>query len=262
MNSALQGQAGVDRPQPFRMMGGSFTLMVLRLNDPTDPAFFPMLLDKIAQAPNFFRHAPVVLDVEALAESGQPFNFAEFGRRLRQHQLVPVGIQNGNEALNQKAVAAGFSVLTAGRQVADRTPVEAPAQATVRAAAQAVESTPVDAGSPATENGQSLVVTEPVRSGRQIYAHQGDLVVMAPVSRGAELLADGHIHVYGPLRGRALAGVNGDPAARIFCQSLDAELISIAGYWRVREDMGEGLIGKPAQVRLEGERIVIEPLSS
>lgn len=257
MNSALQGQAGVDRPQPFRMMGGSFTLMVLRLNDPTDPAFFPMLLDKIAQAPNFFRHAPVVLDVEALAESGQPFNFAEFGRRLRQHQLVPVGIQNGNEALNQKAVAAGFSVLSAGRQMADRTPAEAPA----RSAAPA-ESTPIEAEPPGAGNGQSLVVTEPVRSGRQIYAHQGDLVVMAPVSRGAELLADGHIHVYGPLRGRALAGVNGDPAARIFCQSLDAELISIAGYWRVREDMGEDLIGKPAQVRLEGERIVIEPLST
>lgn len=254
MNSALQGQAGVDRPQPFRMMGGSFTLMVLRLNDPTDPAFFPMLLDKIAQAPNFFRHAPVVLDVEALAESGEPFNFAEFGRRLRQHQLVPVGIQNGSEALNQKAIAAGFSVLSAGRQMADRTPAETPART--------AESTPAEAEPPVTGNGQSLVVTEPVRSGRQLYAHQGDLVVMAPVSRGAELLADGHIHVYGPLRGRALAGVNGDPAARIFCQSLDAELISIAGYWRVREDMGEDLIGKPAQIRLEGERIVIEPLST
>jgi len=100
-----------------------------------------------------------------------------------------------------------------------------------------------------------------VRSGRQLYAHRGDLVIMAPVSHGAELLADGHIHVYGPLRGRALAGVTGDVNARIFCQSLDAELISVAGYWRVREDIDESLIGKPVQIRLEGERLLIERLA-
>jgi septum site-determining protein MinC len=105
------------------------------------------------------------------------------------------------------------------------------------------------------------VITQPVRSGRQVYAHQGDLVVLATASPGAELLADGHIHVYGPLRGRALAGVSGDTRARIFCRSLEAELVSVAGYWRVRDDIPEDLIGKPVQIFLEDERVMIEPLS-
>jgi septum site-determining protein MinC len=113
----------------------------------------------------------------------------------------------------------------------------------------------VAAGSPAR------LLTQPVRSGRQVYAHGGDLVVMSSISPGAELLADGHIHVYGALRGRALAGVSGDLTARIFCRSLEAELVSVAGYWRVREDIPEAIIGKPAQVFLEGERIAIEPLA-
>ncbi len=84
---------------------------------------------------------------------------------------------------------------------------------------------------------------------------------MASISAGAELLADGHIHVYGALRGRALAGVSGDTEARIFCRSLEAELVSIAGYWRVRDDIPEALIGKPVQIFLDGERIAIEPLA-
>jgi septum site-determining protein MinC len=105
------------------------------------------------------------------------------------------------------------------------------------------------------------LLTQPVRSGRQVYAHGGDLVVMSSISPGAELLADGHIHVYGALRGRALAGVSGDTTARIFCRSLEAELVSVAGFWRVRENIPETLIGKPAQVFLEGDRIAIEPLA-
>ena len=86
-------------------------------------------------------------------------------------------------------------------------------------------------------------------------------MVLASTSPGAELLADGNIHVYGALRGRALAGVSGDAAARIFCRSLEAELVSVAGYWRVREDIPEALIGKPAQIFLDGDRIAIEPLA-
>jgi septum site-determining protein MinC len=86
-------------------------------------------------------------------------------------------------------------------------------------------------------------------------------VANAPVSPGAELIADGHVHVYGPLRGRALAGVHGDTTARIFCQSLEAELVSIAGAYRVRDDIDDALIGKPAQIRLKNERIIIDPLT-
>ena len=100
-----------------------------------------------------------------------------------------------------------------------------------------------------------------MRSGRQFYAQGGDLVVMSSIGAGAELLADGHIHVYGALRGRALAGVSGDREAPIICRSLEAELVSIAGYWRVRDDIPDALIGKPAQIFLDSDRIAIEPLA-
>lgn len=106
----------------------------------------------------------------------------------------------------------------------------------------------------------SVIVTEPVRSGQRIYADRGDLVVMAPVSSGAELIAHGNIHVYGPLRGRALAGVNGDKTARIFCQSLEAELVAIAGLYRTSDDMPADLRNKRAQAFLQDDTLKIEPL--
>ncbi len=108
--------------------------------------------------------------------------------------------------------------------------------------------------------GGSKVVNQPVRSGRQIYAQGGELIVLNTVSAGAELLADGHVHVYGALRGRALAGVSGDTNARIFCQSLNAELISVAGHWLVSDDIDERMLGRAVQIYLKGGGLVIEPL--
>jgi len=105
------------------------------------------------------------------------------------------------------------------------------------------------------------VITTPIRGGQQIYAQGGDLVVIAAVSPGAELLADGNIHVYGPLRGRALAGVKGDPKARIFCQQLAAEMVSVAGHYKVAEDLRrEPLWGQPVQVGLAGDVLNITRL--
>jgi septum site-determining protein MinC len=106
----------------------------------------------------------------------------------------------------------------------------------------------------------SLVVTEPVRSGQRIFADRGDLVVIASVSSGAELIAQGNIHVYGPLRGRALAGVNGDRSARIFCQSLEAELIAIAGLYRTSDDLGPSTRNQRVQAFLKDDTLCVEPL--
>ena len=100
--------------------------------------------------------------------------------------------------------------------------------------------------------GHTLVIDQPVRSGQQIYS-RGDLIVLAPVSTGAELLAEGHIHVYNTLRGRALAGVRGDQSARIFCQKLDAELVSIAGIYRVAEDLPEQHRKQAVHITLDGD---------
>ncbi len=266
----------------FHLRGGAFTLLVLRLSDPKDPSMFQFLADKVAQAPNFFRHAPLVIDLQDLADA-PPFNIAELGRRLRQHQLVLVGVQNGTDDQTKAALNAGLCLFPAGRKaslaVAAETtaplappppPAAVPRQTPAATAPSVAPPVPVvetvvsgqaDGAASAPASGKStLMIRNPVRSGQRVYAQGGDLVVVTSISPGAELLADGHIHVYGALRGRAMAGVSGNPEARIFCHSLEAELISIAGYWRVREDMPEGLIGKPVQIALEGERLTIEPL--
>jgi septum site-determining protein MinC len=99
-----------------------------------------------------------------------------------------------------------------------------------------------------------------VRSGQRIFADRGDLVVVASVSSGAELISHGSIHVYGPLRGRALAGVNGDRAARIFCQSLEAELVAIAGLYLTSDDLGPTVRQQRVQAFLQDDTLRIEPL--
>ena len=104
-----------------------------------------------------------------------------------------------------------------------------------------------------------MVITEPVRSGRQVYAPHGDLVVMAPVSAGGEVLAAGNIHVYGPLRGRALAGLGGDTGARIFCTSLEAEMVSVAGLYRLNETIDPSVFKKPAHIYLNNGYLCLDP---
>lgn len=233
----------VEMPQPIKLRGGTFTLLVVQVVDLRDPGFFTQLAEKIAQAPTFFQHAPVVLDLQGLSGNG-PFHFDELVLGLRQHQLTPVGVQNGTEEQNRAAVDAGLSVFPVWRSSPteeSREPVSQPEKQGVGA--------------------RATVVTRPIRSGKEVYARGGDLIVMTTASTGAELLADGHVHVYGRLRGRAHAGVTGDQSARIFCQILDAELVSIAGHWRVRDDIPEDLIGKAVQIFLDGERLMIEPLT-
>jgi septum site-determining protein MinC len=252
-------------PRPaatLHLRGGAFTMLVLRLTDPKDAGMFAAIADKVSQAPNFFRGAPVVADLAEMREKPL-FNIAELGRRLRQHQLMLVGVQNGNDEQNRAAVNAGLCLFPEGRKAAlepppagSSRPVPADQAPVVSSIAAAV---PAAAGS-AAPGKAARVLSHGVRSGQQIYT-PGDLVVMGSVSPGAELLADGHIHVYGSLRGRALAGVSGDPAARIFCRSLDAELVSVAGVWRVRDNIADDVIGRPAQVSLTGDALMIEPMA-
>lgn len=105
-----------------------------------------------------------------------------------------------------------------------------------------------------------MLVEKPVRSGQQIYAKGRDLIVLAPVGPGAEVIADGNVHIYAPLRGRALAGVMGNENARIFCKELRADLISVAGFYQVSEDLPEDLLGRQVQVRLVGHQLLVEAI--
>lgn len=224
---------------PFRLRGGFYTLIVLELIDPDDLGFYAMLRETMAQAPEFYRHAPVVIDLENLIQPR--VNFGELVRRLRQCQFVPTGIQNGTSAHNEAALAAGLAVLPPG------------------GVAPTITRPGARNAPPKAKTGETLIVSEPVRSGQQIYS-SGDLVVLAAVSAGAELMAEGHIHVYAALRGRAFAGLSGDTTARIFCRSLDAEMIAIAGIWQVRDNLNEALIGRSAQISLEDEKLRIQPI--
>jgi len=228
-----------DPPLPFQIRGTSFTLLALKVIDPRDPEFFARLAKTLALAPGFYRNAPIILDLAALVRD-DPIDLTTFCAQLRELALVPVGIQGATADWERRALTAGLAVFPAGRS-AD------PASVRGRAA-------------PLPRPSTARLVTEPVRSGQQVYATESDLIVTAPVSRGAELLADGNIHVYGPLRGRALAGMGGDRSTRIFCRHFDADLISIAGFYMVSEQMDAQFIGKPVQISLAGERLIFEPL--
>lgn len=225
---------------PFQLRATSMTLLTLKVQAPDDPEFFPRLATMLSLAPGFYRNAPIVLDLSATAAK-PPVDMAVFCARLRDLGINPVGVQRANAAWERAAGALGLPAFPAGR-------------ATDAAAAK------VAATAPAKAAGGTRIIAEPVRSGRQVYAHKGDLIVLGPVSHGAELLADGHIHVYGPLRGRALAGMSGDKSARIFCRALEAELVSVAGLYMVAEQLDPALAGKPAQIRLDGDSLIQDAL--
>ena len=254
VNSARQG---TERDVPFQLRGNSFTMMVLKVIDPASPEFFPQLSVKVRQAPNFFRNAPVVLDFDELAEETERLDVAALVTNLRALYLLPVGFQGGPRAAQEGALAAGLTPMPAGRAAKMEAAARgAEPQGTATAAAAPAQPAPP----PEPVYRPTLVVTEPVRSGQQIYAEKTDLVITAPVSPGAEVVADGHIHVYGALRGRALAGVSGDSSARIFCHSLEAEVVSVAGLYRVNEDFGADVLKKPVQIFLRDGYLHMEPL--
>lgn len=214
-------------------------LPVIRVLEGDVDAISRGLADKVAEAPQFFHNTPLVIDVEALRGGAGSLNLALLLGMLRGKGLIPVGISGGDEAQNEMAATMELAVLSGGG-VRQRRPAPRPERT-----AQGLPGRLVD---------------QPVRSGQRVYARGGDLVVTGAVSSGAELLADGNIHVYGALRGRALAGVKGERGARVFCQALDAELVSVAGIYRVSEDIDEPLRGRSVQVYLREDSLIVQAL--
>ncbi len=259
------------KAQPLQVRGRSFTAVVLRLGGAPDQAFFDALDALMRQAPHFFVNAPLVLDLEQAEGLEDKADFVKFARALRARRLTAIGIQNARAEQGIAAFGAGLITLQGGREAAlERAGIqpaapkapdskaESEAEAKSEPAAEKAES--AEAETAAADPAPSLMITEPVRSGQRIFADRGDLVVMAPVSSGAELIAHGNIHVYGALRGRALAGVNGDRTARIFCQNLEAELVAIAGLYRTSDDLPADARRQRVQVFLQGETLCVEPL--
>ncbi len=251
--SALSSQT---LPEAFRLRAGNFNLLVLRLLDPRPEAVLPALGDQFRRAPGFLRFAPIVIGLADLEAAPEEVDFRALVDGLHKLEIVPIGTSGGSQAMKQAAQSAGLPPLRAVGG-AETEPAPPPAE-TAPAPLATAEAAPRPDFSGSGR--AAMLVTEPVRSGQRIYAQGADLIVTATVNAGAEIIADGNIHVYGALRGRAVAGAADDATARIFALNFDPELVAIAGYYAVREGLGDAPIGKPTQVRLEGEEMRFAPL--
>ena len=242
----------------------STVVAVAALLGDTDPAKLSAALAQITGGtPDYFEDEFTLIDLAPLppADAGK-IAWPELIALFKQHRLNPVAVRNAPAALEDAIRSHGLSI--DGVEQAkpfELTPPPSPADAPAPVAAPAPAPAPAPAAAPAAMPLPTMIVDMPVRSGQRIYARGSDLVVTATVNPGAEVIADGSIHVYAPLRGRALAGASGQSDARIFSLAMEAELVSIAGVYRTfDEGWQKELAGKPAQVRLKDERLDIKAI--
>ncbi|TDR04404.1 septum site-determining protein MinC [Paraburkholderia silvatlantica] len=277
----------------FELKSGSVDTLLFVVKTTELDAMRAELTRRFEATPEFFANDTVAIDVRRLAD-GEQVALGDIARLLESVRMRPVGVVAQPEQ-HGWAAAAGLPFLEArDRRSAGAKPAAEdgasdgelsnasattstapqvtaaqpelfaaetdPAAAATSAAATVSAAATLDAGASGARAEPTLVIDRPLRSGQRIYA-KGDVVVLGLVSNGAEVIAEGNIHIYAPLRGRALAGVHGNHDARIFCTSLEAELISIAGIYRTTEvPLADDVRGKPAQIRLEEEKLLIEPL--
>lgn len=223
------------------------------------------------EAPGLFDNDPLLIDLSAVQAVAEPLNLPALLALLRRHHLLPVAVRGGNAEQTAAALAAGLAVApedarTAPPHAAPARPLERTdqiaAELTALAQPEAL-ATPDTAAATAPVSPPPMVIDRPLRSGQQVYARGTDLIVLAIVNDGAEVIADGSIHVYAPLRGRAVAGAKGNAQARIFSTCMEAQLVSIAGTYRTTEvPFAADVRGKPAQVRMDGDRLVVEPIKA
>ena len=225
------------------LKGSTFTISVLHLSDGNPERVRQSLATKVAQAPRFFNCAPLVINVERLVDIP---DFRLFKELIESEEFVLVGITGArDEAMKAAAKAAGLAVMVSGKsRKAEPLPEKAsPPPPDVDVAPKSAPLIP------------TKVHVGPVRSGQQVYAPGTSLVVLGSVSPGAEVIADGSIHIYGALRGRAIAGARGNARARIYCQHLQAELLSIAGTFKLNDALPTALIQQPVHIRLDNEQL-------
>jgi septum site-determining protein MinC len=251
MPLALAGRA----PATFEIKSANLPLVALLLKSPELRQLADELAARFGDLPEFFDNDPLVIDLAPLQaqHAGAAIDFDELLPLLRRYRVMPVAAKGGSAAQMRAAQQAGLAAAPEAALLPSP-----PAQGERRKA-------PAPAAVPELPAASALVVDKPLRSGQQIYARGRDLVVLSMVNPGAEVIADGHIHVYAPLRGKAMAGARGNAEARILTLCLEPELISIAGVYRTSEvPLPAELQGKPAQIRLAGTadagRLVMQPL--
>jgi septum site-determining protein MinC len=226
----------------FDMKAGTFTVPTLCIRHGDADALDRFLAGKIAQLPAFFDQAPLVIDLSQLGSDAVLDDFPVIVGMVRGHGMIPIGVRGASPQQKEQARMLELAVMPSARPTAKKPPNLAnPApRATAAVPARLVESA--------------------VRSGQRIYAQGGDLVLTRGVSSGAEVLADGNIYAYGPVRGRMLAGVTGNAEARIFCRDLGAELVSIAGCYKVSEDFDRQYSGRAVHISLRGDSLEFQAL--
>jgi septum site-determining protein MinC len=246
------------RLEPFRLRGANFNLLVMRLLDHRVEAVVPALGDQFRRAPGFLRFAPIVVGLDDIEARPHEVDFAGLVAQLRAIEIVPIGTVGGTPEMRVAAQGAGLPPLrmVGGREeeVPLAPPSAMPPAPVAPPVVQAPEPMPEGIARP------TMVIDQAVRAGQRIWAQGSDLVIVGTVNRGAEVIADGNIHVYGRLLGRAIAGGQDNAAARVFAMNFDPELVSIAGYYAVREGLGEAPIGKAVMARLVGEHMRFDPL--
>lgn len=227
-------------------------MLAILLRDGDMAVLLADLEQHFAQKPGFFDGEPVLLDLQHLPPDAPPLDFAALVQLLRQHQTLPVAVRAGSPEQLSAAQAAGLLVTQEGEQ-----------QRSLIREVEVVREVPVEVEvTRQLPPKNTLVVDKPLRSGQQVYGKDCDVVVLAIVSYGAEVIADGSVHVYAPLRGRAVAGASGNTQARIFSTCMQPQLLSIGGVYRALEtDLPADIAGKPAQARLEADKLLIEALS-
>jgi len=242
----------------------STVVAVAALLADTDPAKLSSALSQITGGtPDYFEDEFTLLDFSALSPLPAPgtINWSALISTFKEHRLHPVAVRNAPPSLEEEIRSHGLSidVVDQSKQFELTPPPspEVPAAPIPEPVAPTAPTAPA-----ATITANTMVIDTPVRAGQRVYARGADLVIMAVVNPGAEVIADGSIHVYAPLRGRALAGASGNSDARIFSLSMEAELVSIAGVYRTfDEGWSTTLAGKPAQIRLNNDSLDITAIS-
>jgi len=226
----------------------------------------------LGESPDFFDFDGLVVDVSQLSADAPVAPLAKLEQLLQRFKLLPVALRGGSAQWQDQARALGWAQaapeVARGKAAKPAAAPSAPVEVVREAVREVIKEVRVDVptATPAASK-PAMVVDKPLRSGQKVYAKGCDLVVLAMVNQGAEVVADGNIHVYAALRGKAMAGASGDTAARIFALSLEPELISIAGVYRTSENQLPAEVhAKPAQVRLHSsngsDKLLIEPLKA
>jgi septum site-determining protein MinC len=246
---SIDSQKTPNTPLALEFKSSTFSVPVLVLSSDNLVVIEQQLQEKISLAPEFFRNSPLVLDLQEINKQGYDIDISALIDVIRKAGLLPIGIRGGNIQQNKQALELlipVYSIHSGGVSA------ETLKQKTITPAPEPKTDTD-------TDNTTTTLITQPIRSGQRIYA-AGDLVILAQVSAGAEIIAEGNIHVYNSLRGRALAGVRGNTEARIFCFDLQAELISIAGNYKISEDLDETVRNKPVQIYLQDQALIIKDI--